>query len=277
MKHPIKIVILLLIIAGTVRSYGQDTKSYKVLFLGNSAFYSRGGLIPSFEGFCQSAGIDCQAFSQMNTPPNTLGVDFLNYGRIPKTLPLMSADDKIHALISSGNFDYVIIDGRDAEFLIPNEVEFPDDDRDEQIPYEQNIEALISLHRTIVKSGAKTVLYMHPGNHATVDIKHPLAQIYQRFHSDMEKTEVNNKRHKVILVPALFLWLDATKRYGVEKWYADAGHGSAIARYSSACLLYTYLTRMLSWIIRECKRYPISPTNKNQGVRSTEIEDSARP
>lgn len=241
MKYLVKIMILGLLCSGSSISFGQDTKSYRVLFLGNSVFYSRGGLCPSFEGFCKKAGLDYQAFSQRNTPANSLGVEFLNYGRIPLNLPEIAADYKIHALIHSGNFDFVILEGRRSGYLLPDQVELPEN-RGEHIPYEQNLGALSSLHRTIVHSGAQTVLYMHPGLHTLVDIKHPIAQVYQRLHSDLEKMEIDGKQNEVILVPAMLLWLDALKRYGVEGWYADVAHGNALARYSSACMLYTYLT-----------------------------------
>jgi hypothetical protein len=241
MKYSVKIIILGLLFIGTLISYGQDSNTYRVLFLGNSVFYSRGGLCPSFNGFCKEAGLDYQAISQWNTPPNPLGVEFLNYGRIPLNLPEIAADSKIHDLIRSGNFDFVILEGRRAGFLLPDHVKLPDN-RGEPIPYERNIEALSSLHRSIVQSGGQTVLYMHPGLHTTADIKHPLAQIYERLHSDLEKMEIDGKKHEVILVPALLLWLDALKHYGVEGWYADEGHGNALARYSSACILYTYIT-----------------------------------
>jgi hypothetical protein len=241
MRNLAKIIILVLIFVGASQSNGQDTKSYRVLFLGNSVFYYHGGLYPSFEGFCLEAGLDFQAISQWNTPPNLMGVEFLNYGRIPLNLPEIAADNKIHDLIRSGNFDFVILEGRRAGFLLPDPELLPDD-LGEPIPYNQNLEALTALHRTIVQSGGQTVLYMHPGRHSTADIKHPLAQIYQKLHSDLEKIDIDGKKNEVILVPAMFLWLDALKRYGVEGWYADMAHGNALARYSSACMLYTYLT-----------------------------------
>ena len=241
MKYSIKIIILGLFFIGTLISYGQDSNTYRVLFLGNSVFYSRGGLCPSFEGFCKESGLDYQAFSQWNTPSNPLGVEFLSYGRIPLNLPEIAADSKIHDLIRSGNFDFVILEGRRTGFLLPDHIELSVN-RGQHIPYEQNIEALSSIHQTIVQSGGQTVLYMHPGLHPNEDIKLPIAQIYQRLHSDLEKMEINSKQHKVILVPALLLWVDATRRYGVDGWYADVAHGNSLARYASACMLYTYLT-----------------------------------
>ena len=235
------IIVLEFLFVVNSKSYCQNSKTYRVLFLGNSVFYYHGGLCPTFEGFCTEAGLDYRAFSQWNTPTNTLGVEFLDYGRIPLSLPEVAADNKIHDLIRSGNFDFVILEGRRSGYLLPNQVELPDN-RGEPIPYERNIEALSSLHRTIVQSGAQTVLYMHPGLSSTADIKLPLAQIYQRLHSDLELMEIDSKSHKVILVPALLLWIDASRRYGMEGWFADNGHGNALARYSSACMLYTYLT-----------------------------------
>lgn len=241
MIYLVKIIMLGILFNGTSKSFGQDSNTYRVLFLGNSVFYSRGGLFPSFGGFCKEAGLDYQVVSQWNTPTNPLDVEFLDYGRIPLNLPEVASDSKIHDLIRSGNFDFVILEGRRAGFLLPKHAKIPSD-RGEPIPYERNIEALSSLHRTIVQSGGQTVLYMHPGLHTTTDIKHPLAQIYERLHSDLEKMEIEGKKHEVILVPAMLLWLDALKHYGVEGWYADAAHGNALARYSSACMLYTFLT-----------------------------------
>ncbi len=237
--HSINFILGLLLI--TQSSLGQATETKRVLFLGNSVFYHRGGLAPSFEGFCRQAGLDYQAVSQRNTPANTLGIEFLDYGRIPVNLPEMAADDKIHELIRAGNFDFVILEARREGFLIPDDAVFPNR-RSQAISYEQNLEALKSLHETIVRSGAQTVLYMHPGRHTSPDIKHAIAQIYGRFHADLEHTEISGKKHDVILVPALLLWLDALTHYGVDGWYIDESHGNALARYASACMLYTYLT-----------------------------------
>ena len=232
---------LWLLLAGTPTSFGRDAKSYRVLFLGNSVFYSKGGLYQSFEGFCKAARLDYQAVSQWNTPANPHGIEFLDFGRIPLNLPELAAKDEIHTLIRSGRFDYVILEARRPGYLLPAWVELPDN-RGRHIPYEQNAAALGQIHRTIVESGAQTVLYMHPGIHMFADIKHPLAQIYLRLHSDLERMEVKGERHEVILVPASLLWLDALKRYGIEDWYADPAHGNPLARYTSGCMLYTYLT-----------------------------------
>jgi len=241
MKFSTTMFTLGLLLAGTSVSCGRDAKSHRVLFLGNSVFYYGGGLCQSFEGFCKADGLDYQPVSQLNTPTNPHGIEFLDFGRIPLNLPEVAAKDEIHSLIRSGRFDYVILEARRPGYLLPAWVELPDE-QGQHIPYEQNLAALGKLHRTIVESGAQTVLYMHPQMHMFDDIKHPLAQIYLRLHSDLEQMEIKGKRHKVILVPANFLWLDALKRYGIEDWYADAVHGNALARYASGCMLYTYLT-----------------------------------
>ena len=241
MKFSITTFTLGLLLAGTSISFGQDAKSHRVLFLGNSVFLSGGGLCQSFEGFCKAAGLDYQAVSQNNTRANLHGIEFLDFGRIPLSLPEIAAKDEIHSLIRSGQFDYVILEGRRPGYLLPAWVELPDN-FGQHIPYEQNVAALGGIHRTIVESGAQTVLYMHPGSHMFADTKHPLAQIYLRLHSDLEKMEIKGERHDVTLVPASLLWLDALKRYGIEGWYADRFHGTSLARYTSACMLYTYLT-----------------------------------
>ena len=238
MKRFLAITILLVT---TSVSFSQNTDSKRILFLGNSVFYSRGGLFHAFEGFCKEAGLDYQAVSQWNKPGDPLGIEFLDYGRIPLSLPGVAADNKIHALINSGQFDYVILDGRRAGYLLPDSVDLPDD-RGKSIPYQKNLQALESLHRTIVRSGAQTVLYMHPGTHSPSDYKHHVAQIYQRFQADLSKTIMDGKQHQVILVPAMVLWLDAIKKYGIEGWYDDRSHGNGLARYASSCMLYTYLT-----------------------------------
>lgn len=223
--------------------YSQGAESHRVLFLGNSVFYYHGGLYQSFEGFCKTEGLDYQAISQRNAPANTHGIEFLDYGRIPLTLPDVAADNNIHSFIRSGNFDYVVIEARRVGYLLPEWIELPaEGNYGHAIPYEKNIAALEKIHRSIVKSGAKTVLYMHPGDYKLRDIKHAVAQIYQKFHADLENMEINEKQHEVTLVPASLLWLDALKKYGVEDWYADHIHGKALARYASSCMLFTYIT-----------------------------------
>lgn len=241
MKYSVKVLILGIIILGTSKINGQDTKTYRVLFLGNSEYYSRGGVYPSFEGFCQTAGLDCQAVSQWNTPPIPLGIEFLDFGRIPVNLPEIAANDEIHAFIRSGKFDYVVFSAKRSGFILPEWVDLPEH-RGQSIPYEKNLESYGKIHRTIVESGAKTVLYMEPGRPIFEDIKHPVAQFYYRLHKDLEEIKINGEQHKVIHVPALLLWVDAYRRYGEEGWYADIAHGNALARYASACMFYTYLT-----------------------------------
>lgn len=223
--------------------FGEKSEPKRVLFLGNSVFNHKGGLTQSFEGFCQAGEVEFEAVSQFKEPASTHGVEFLEYGRIPLNLPEVTADENIHRLIRDGGFDYVILEGRRNGYLLPDWVELPDkSQRGEAIPYEENLAALGKLHRTIVESGAQTVFYMHPGLHTFPDIKHAVAQVYQRLHSDLERMEIDGKTHEVILVPASFLWMDAVNRYGVDDWFHDKAHGNPLARYASACMLYTYIT-----------------------------------
>ena len=84
---------------------------------------------------------------------------------------------------------------------------------------------------------------MHPGSLAFNEQRHIMAQIYERLRDDLEKTEIDGKRHEVILVPAALLWLDARTRFGSKAWDANPTHGTAIARYTSGCMMFTYLTR----------------------------------
>ncbi|NND08055.1 MAG: hypothetical protein HKN87_16875 [Saprospiraceae bacterium] len=234
------IVFFMIFLLSIIMTNGQDA-SNRVLFLGNSVFYSRGGLCPTFEGFCRQAGLDYQAVSQWKKPSSPHGIEFLDHGRIPLNLPEVAADRSIHDLIRLGNFDFVILEARRVGYLLPAHVDLPES-RGKHIPYRQNFEALSSLHRTIVNSGGQMVLYMHPGAHNALDIKHPVAQVYQRLHIDLEKKEIDGKEHEVILVPAMLLWLDALHQYGEDGWYADLNHGNALARYASACMLFTYIT-----------------------------------
>ena len=222
---------------------GQSSDPIRVLFLGNSVFNHQGGLYRSFMKFCDAGGLTCQVASQHRAPKYAQSVEFLGFGRIPVNLPEVAADEKIHELIISGGFDYVVLDGRRPGYLLPAFVTLPTDrPYGESIPYQKNLEALGNLHRTIAESGAQTVIYMHPGPHQLVDVKHAMAQIYMKLRSDLEKREVGRKGQRVILVPASLLWLDAIKRFGMERWYSDATHGTPLARYASACMLHTYLT-----------------------------------
>jgi hypothetical protein len=234
--------IITLLLLATPSGIAQTAQSNRVLFLGNSVFYWRGGVYQAFEGFCQADGLDYQAISQRKQPENPHGIDFLGYGRIPVNLPEMAADEKIHALIRNGQFDYVILEARRPGYLLPEWVRSVEPEDGESIPFEQNSVALGKLHRTIVESGAQTVLYIHPGDHRFPDWVHPFAQIYARLQADLEAMEINGQRHRVTLVPASLLWLDAKHRYGVDVWYDNSNHGSDLARYASGCLLYTYLT-----------------------------------
>ena len=224
-------------------TFAQDVKSYRILFLGNSVFFVHGGIYQSFLGFCQSEGFNCQVISQREQPENTHGVEFLGFGRIPNTLPEVASDKRIHTMILEGKFDYVILEARREGYLLPDWVERPAELKaGDYIPYQQNLDALRDLHRTIVKSGAKTVLYMHPGLRDAPDWRNPVAQTYEKIRIDMVRTEIKGAHHSVLLVPASLLWADAINRFGIDAMYIDRIHGTAIARYVSGCMIFTYLT-----------------------------------
>ena len=240
-RFPIVCFAFAILTTGSSIAIAQEAESPRVLFLGNSVFNYRGGVHQTFEKFAKAAGSPMEAVSQFKEPEHAHGVEFLGYGRIPLNLPAMAADEQLHALIRSGNFDYVILEGRRYGFLLPDWVGLSED-RGTTIPYEENAAALGQLHRTIVESGAQTVWYLHPGGYSDAEFKQPAAQVYQRLHADLEKMEIDGKKHPVIFVPASSLWLDASRKYGDENWFADPSHGNALARYSSALMLYTYLT-----------------------------------
>lgn len=240
MKSPDKFA-LLAAIAFSLVSYSDNTPPNRTLFLGNSVFNYQGGIAQSFEGFCRTESLDHEAVSQMSAPRFPHGIEFLGFGRIPLNLPEAAATEALHEHIRNGDFDYVILEARRSGYLLPEVANLPED-RGSPVSYSENLRALAQIHETIVLSGAKTVLYMHPGVHLYPDVKHPTAQIYHRLQKDLEDTAIQGAKHKVILVPALYLWLDATLRYGVENWFANPGHGNALARYASGCLVYTFLT-----------------------------------
>lgn len=225
-------------------TFGERPKANaRVLFLGNSVFNYRGGVCQSFEGFCREAGLEWEAVSQWTKPENAHGIEFLGYGRIPLNLPEVAADERIHRLIREGEFDYVVLEARRPGYLVPEWVDRPKDLKlGEAIPYERNLESLGSLHRSIVRSGARTVMYQHPGHHVLPDWKRPVGRIYERLRDDLEAIEIDGKRHEVTLVSASFLWLDALRHFELTEWYSDSNHGTNLARYASACMLFAYLT-----------------------------------
>ncbi len=226
----------------SIASVFCDAQSPKrVLFLGNSVWDYEGGVHQPFLGFCDAAGLEFRAISQMRSRENAHGVEFLDYGRIPLNLPEVAGDEEILSIVRTGDYDYVIVEARRSGYLLPAWADLPKD-RGSHIPFDRNLEALGKIHRTIVESGAQTVLYVHPGLHTLERYRLPVAQIYAQLHSGLEEMEIGGSRHEVILVPASFLWGDAVKKYGVEGWYANPGHGNALARFASGCMLYTYLT-----------------------------------
>ena len=120
----ISCLISILLIGNSI-SYGQGSKARSVLFLGNSVFYFKGGFCQTFEGFCKESNLDIQVVSQRKEPSKSHGVGFLEYGRIPVNLPDIAADEQLHSLIRSGDFDYVIVEARREGHLLSERMKLP--------------------------------------------------------------------------------------------------------------------------------------------------------
>ena len=203
-------------------------------------FFESGGIHQPFEGFCAAAGLDCEAVSQ-STATTTVrhGIEFLGLGRIPIRLPDMARTEWIHSAIQSGGFDYVILDQRRPGYLLPDWVDTRDGPQD---PYGLTLAALTEIQRTIVESGAQTVLVAKHAPASALNWTRPLSQIVERLGADLERVEINGERHPVLVVPNGSLWLDAVNQFGVREWYTDPRHGNHLAQYASACMIFTYLT-----------------------------------
>ena len=219
---------------------GQAPESIRVLFIGNSTFHASGGIHQPFEGFCRAAGMDCEAVRQGDESPGVNhGIEHLGLGRIPIRLPDLARAEWVHSAIESGGFDYVVLDQRRPGFLLPEWVGVGDGPQD---PYEETLAALTEIHRTIVASGAQTVLVAKNPLKLFPNLTGPLTQIVKRLGADLERVEIDGERHPVLVVPHGFLWLDAVKQFGPEAWFLDNFHGNKLAQYASACIVFTYLT-----------------------------------
>jgi len=156
MRSQIKIC-LLAAIALSQQSCSENTPEIRALFLGNSVFNYQGGIIQSFEGFCQTASLDFDTVSQMSHPENSHGIEFLDYGRMPLNLPEVAASKALREHIQNGDFEYVILEARRSGFLLPEVANLPKD-RGDPISYRENLAALTRLQETIALSRALTVL-----------------------------------------------------------------------------------------------------------------------
>jgi len=171
------------------------------------------------------------------------GVEYLGLGRIPLSLPDLARTDWVHAAIQDGGFDFVVLDQRRSDFLLPEWVDGPGLSLGApQDPYEETLAALTELHRTIVASGAQTVLVAKNPVRYSPNFTYPLTQIVQRLGTDLEGVEIDGAQHRVAVVPHGALWLAAASHFGADQWFADELHGNQLAQYASACLVFTYLT-----------------------------------
>jgi hypothetical protein len=253
----VRIAVLLLALG--LQSNGavaQKPDSLRVLFLGASYFLTGGSVLQSFEGFCEAANLQCEAVSQTSAPPYTHGVTFLGL-QTPVRGGDRAMDPEVHELIRDGEFDFVVVwaylAGLPYEWL-PSGY----DERFRSPSYEETLTNLTSLHRTIVSSGAETVLYMwHPWL-PFMHLMHPVAQLYWRLQVDLSSVEIDGRRHDVRLVPVGLLWLDAVAmpgshdyenhfdpkppRFDRADWYFDGGHPAALGQYANGALFFAYLT-----------------------------------
>jgi hypothetical protein len=264
--HMMKMAFLLLALG--LQSNGpvaQKPDSLRVLFLGASYFLSGGSALQSFEGFCEAANLQCEAVSQRPAPPYTHGVTFMGL-RTPIRGPNEAAESpEVQELIRDGDFDFVVVWAFMAG--LPHECAACASD----VPagyeeffgfrsrsYEENLADLTSLHRTIVSSGAETVLYMFHPWLPFMHLMHPVAQLYGRLQIDLSSVEIDGRQHQVHLVPAGLLWLDAvalpgeyklenafdhqSPRFDRADWYRDGGHPAALGQYANGALFFAYLT-----------------------------------
>ncbi len=241
MEMKFRAYFLCLVFVSAVAGSRAEDGAQRVLFLGNSVWDYQGGVPQAFIGFCEAEGLSFSATSQMKDRANRHGIEFLDIGRIPLSLPEVAARADLLEAIRSGGYDYVVLEGRRSGYLLPSWVDRPED-RGASIPYAENLTALGAIHRAIVESGGRTVLYIHPGLKTTPELKLPVAEIYRRLRTDLEGMVIGGETHSVILVPASQLWLDGVRRYGLDNWFADRGHGAELARFASGCLLFTYIT-----------------------------------
>ena len=222
----------------------QSADGYRVLFLANSTFGASGGIHQPFEGFCASAGLECEAVRTHGESPTVIhGIEYLGLGRIPLSLPDLARTDWVHQAIRTGGFDYVVMDQRRSDYLLPDWVDGPGLVLgDPQDSYEETLAGLTELHRTVVASGAETVLLAKNPVRYSPDFTYPLTQIVQRLGTDLERVEIDGERHRVPVVPHGALWLAAASHFGAEQWFLDDVHGNQLAQYASACLVFTYVT-----------------------------------
>ena len=231
--------LLLPVFCPITQAAEKPAESYRVLFLGNSRYVANGGPLQAFEGFCRAEGLVCEAVNQrggerdrLPLKPVTHGIEFAGLGRINPYIRKVANDERVRALITSGQFNYVVIHTRPGDF-VPDSLGNPDKVIDVRHK---------DLHRLIVESDATTVISMTHVNSQFFHLMHIVAEAHRRLKEELNAMAVVGGSDSVILVPTGLFWLDAKEKFGVEAWYEDPIHASKLGQYGTGAIFYTYLT-----------------------------------
>jgi len=245
-RRLIEIILLGSALWPSTNVLGQSGEPYRVLFLGNSRYVASGGPLQPFEGFCQAGGLDFEAVSQRGGEgdpvplrPSAHGIDFAGLGRIDPFIRNVAKDERVRALISSGEFDYVIIHSRQTDFL-PDWIDTSASDQ--ASVRKATKEAFKDLHQLIVESGGTTVVTMNHASSNNFHWMHIVAEAHRRLKEELDSMVIGGSRHPIVLVPTGLFWLDGKERLGLEAWYRDPGHATELGQYATGALFYTYLT-----------------------------------
>lgn len=222
---------LLIIIIALFNSilYSQDTNtlSQKVLFLTNSTFHASGGAMKPFNGYSSSAGSDFEALGSYgffkSTPEGQ---------RISPFIKGQIVDDRILELIKNGDFAYVVLVTRYQAFLTDDESK-------------KEIEAFKVMHEYIVRSGAQTVVsisYIIRDYSNDSEIQARNLAKHKELKNVLDNTVIEGEKFPIILVPTALLWTEGISQFGIDSWFADRVHGSALAQHASGCLFFTFIT-----------------------------------
>jgi hypothetical protein len=221
-------IILSLVIFNS-KLYSQDTDSLtqRVLFLTNSTFHASGGAMAPFNGYCESTESNFKAFGSYgffrSTPEGQRISPFIN-GQI--------SDDRIIDLINNEQFAYVMLVTRYEAILTEEDSK-------------KELEAFQVMHEHIARSGARTVIsisYIIREDANDLEIQKNVISKHKIIKNVLDNTVIDGKKFPIILVPTGLLWTQGINEFGIDSWFADAKHGSALAQHASGCLFFTFIT-----------------------------------